>query len=66
MPDPVLSDNLINLFSGSDLAETIVAVNGFITAGLEGDFGGLAALGAGGRKHLAFADESAAITLGFP
>jgi len=69
LPDPVFYQNLTNLLSGSGLAETIAAVDGLITAGLERDFGGFTALGTGGREHLAFTAESAAaaaITLGLP
>ena len=67
LPDPVFYQNLTNLIGGSCLAETIAAVDGLITAGLERDFGGFTALGTGGREHLAFTAESAAaITLGLP
>ncbi len=67
MPDPVIYQNLTNLFRGSGLAEAIAAVDRLITAGLERHFGGFAALSTGCREHLAFAAaESAAITLGLP
>ena len=66
MPDPVLSQNRTGLSGGSSLTETIAAVDGFITAGLEGDFGGFTALGTGSGEHLAFAAESAAVTFGLP
>jgi hypothetical protein len=46
----------------SYFAETIAAVNRFVTAGLEGDLGGLAALGASGGEHLPSGSVTAAAT----
>jgi hypothetical protein len=50
----------------SDFPETIAAVDRFITAGLERYLGSLAAFGAGGGVHLAFASERVvSVPLGF-
>jgi len=40
------------LSAGASLTVAIATVDGLVTAGLEGDFGGLAALRAGGGEHL--------------
>jgi len=52
-----------SLLGLSHLAETIAAVDGFVTAGLERDFGGFAALCAGSGVHLAC---TASIPFGLP
>jgi hypothetical protein len=66
LPGPVLIKNRTDLSFHSNLAETIAAVDRLVAAGLEGDFGLFAALGADSREHLALRAVSAAITLGFP
>ena len=62
-----ISDLMFYQLSGwSHLSETVAAVNGFVTARLEGNFGGFAALGAGSGEHLAFGAIAAAETFAFP
>jgi hypothetical protein len=43
---------------GADFSVTITAINRFITARLEGDFGALTAFGTGGREHLTGSSEA--------
>lgn len=63
-----MTRDLTNLSGWSDLAVTIAAINRFVAARLEGNFGGFAALGAGGGEHLAFGAVAAATPepLGLP
>jgi hypothetical protein len=60
-------DYLLSSWSGFPV--TIGTINRFVTARLEGDFGGFTALRAGSGEHLAFGAKAAAaasITLGLP
>jgi hypothetical protein len=66
LPGPVLIHSITGLPFRFYLAETVAAVDGFIAAGLEGDFGFFTALGAYSREHLALGAVSVAETLGFP
>ena len=50
----------------ADFAETFAAVYRAAFAGLEGDFGDFAALGAGSGVHLARLATAGAVPLGFP
>lgn len=56
---------ILNLSGWSDFSVAIAAINWFITARLERDFGGFSALGAGRREHLARGGSVAAVAIAF-
>lgn len=66
MADPVNNQNRTDLSCVSNFTETITAVDGLVTAGLERNFGLFTALGTDSREHLTLGAVSIAITLGFP